>query len=165
MIMGQLAGGKFMMALDPAPLKYEIFQLHKSFGIIILVLSVIRLLWRLSHKPPALPHGMKPYERLGAKFSHIGFYVLMIGIPLAGWIMVSASTRQITTKIFKVIPWPNFPGVTRSEGFETLMKDVHEYMAYAAIALLILHVGAALKHHLINRDDVLSRMLPFVKPK
>lgn len=165
LIIGQLIGGKVMMAMDPAPLKYEIFQLHKSFGLTILILSVLRLVWRLTHKPPSLPDGMKPYERLGAKLSHIGFYVLMIGIPLAGWVMVSASTRQISTKLFKVITWPDFPGVTRSEGFENLMKDVHEYMAYAAIALILLHVGAAIKHHYINKDDVLHRMLPFVKPK
>lgn len=165
LIIGQIIGGKIMMAMDPAPAKYELFQLHKSFGLIILILSVLRLVWRLTHKPPALPEGMKPFERLGAKLSHIGFYVLMIGIPLAGWILVSASTRKISTKIFKTVPWPDFPGVARSEGFETLMKDVHEYMAYAAIALLVLHVGAALKHHFVNKDDVLSRILPAVKPK
>lgn len=165
LIIGQLIGGRVMMAMDPAPLKYEIFQLHKSFGLIILMLSLLRLAWRLTHRPPPLPEGMKPVERLGAKLSHIGFYVLMIGIPLAGWILVSASTRQITTKIFKVITWPDFPGVTRSEGLETIMKDVHEYMAYAAIALILLHVGAALKHHFVNKDHVLIRMLPFVKSK
>ena len=165
LIIGQLIGGKVMLAMDPAPLKYEIFQLHKSFGLIILALSVLRLIWRLTHKPPALPGGMKPFEKIGAKLSHIGFYVLMIGIPLAGWILVSASTRQITTKIFKTVTVPDVPGVTRSEGFENLMKDVHEYMAYGVIVLLVLHVGAALKHHMVNKDDVLSRMLTFVKPK
>lgn len=165
MIIGQIVGGLIMVRLDPAPFKFEVYQLHKSFGLIILILSIVRLLWRLLHKPPALPEGMKPIERVGAKLTHVGFYGLMIGIPLAGWIMVSASVTQISTKIFKVIPWPDFPGIPRSESFGDLMSKTHEYMAYAAIILLVLHVGAALKHHFVNKDDVLSRMMPLIKPK
>ena len=165
LLVGQFAGGKIMEFLEATPLKYELFQLHKSFGIIILLLSLLRLIWRLTHKAPPLPSGMKPFERLAAKLTHVGFYGLMIGIPLAGWIMVSASVTQISTKIFKLLPWPDVPGVPRSEGFGDVMKNVHEYMAYAAIILLILHVGAALKHHFVNKDDVLSRMLPIVRPK
>ncbi len=165
LIIGQLIGGKVMMAMDPNALKFELFQLHKSFGILILILSVLRLLWRLTHKAPPLPEGMKPYERFGAKFSHWGFYVLMIGTPLAGWLMVSANPTIITTKLFKLVKWPDVPGIARSEALKDLMSQTHEYMAYAIIALLILHVGAALKHHFINQDDVLTRMLPFLKRK
>ncbi len=165
LLIGQIAGGKIMMALDPAPIKFELFQLHKSFGVTILILSVLRLMWRLTHKAPVLPVGMKPFERLGAKLSHIGFYVLMIGVPIAGWILVSASPRQITTKLFKIITWPDFPGIMRSEALNERMSDVHEYMAYGIIVLLVLHIGAALKHHFVNRDDVLTRMLPIVKQK
>lgn len=163
LIIGQLIGGKVMMWLDPGSAKFELFQLHKSFGIMILLLSILRLIWRLLHKPPALPAGMKAYEKIGAKLSHIGFYVLIIGTPIAGWVMVSASELRITTKIFKLVRWPDFPGVPRSESFEDLMKDVHEYMAYAIILLLILHIGAALKHHFVNKDDVLARMAPHIK--
>ncbi|MGJ8563704.1 MAG: cytochrome b [Alphaproteobacteria bacterium] len=165
LIIGQIAGGLIMTRLDPAPFKFEVYQLHKSFGLIILLLSLVRLVWRLTHKSPALPAGMSGLERIGAKLTHFGFYGLMIGIPLAGWIMVSASVTQISTKIFKIVPWPDFPGVTRSEAFGSFMKDVHEYMAYAAIVLLVLHVGAALKHHFKDKDDVLTRMLPFLKSK
>lgn len=160
MIIGQLVGGKIMMWMDPKPLKFEIFQLHKSFGFIILGLSIARLLWRLSHKAPALPAGMKPIERIGAHASHIGFYVLMIGIPLSGWIMVSASTTRITTKIFKRVKVPDFPGVTRSEYMETLTENIHDKLAMIMIFLIGLHVAAALKHHFINKDDVLTRMVP-----
>lgn len=165
MIIGQIIGGKVMMAMEPNATKFELFQLHKSFGFIILALSLLRLLWRLTHKTPALPAGMKPYERLGAKLSHIGFYVLMIGTPLAGWIMVSVATPRITTKIFKTLEVPHLPGFPQTEAFGDLMKEVHEYMAYAIVALLILHIGAALKHHFVNRDDVLTRMFPMIKPK
>ena len=165
LIIGQIAGGKVMHAMDPAPAKYELFQLHKSFGITILILSVARLIWRLTHRPPALPSGMKPFERLGAKLSHIGFYVFMIGTPIAGWILVSSTPQQITTKLFKTIIWPDFPGITRSEALSEQMSSVHEYMAIAIVILLALHIGAALKHHFVNRDDVLSRMIPAMKPK
>ena len=165
MIIGQLIGGKVMMWMDPKPLKFEIFQLHKSFGFIILGLSILRLLWRISHKAPALPEGMKPFERIGAHVSHIGFYVLMIGIPLSGWIMVSASTTRITTKIFKMVKVPDFPGVTRSEYMETLTENIHEKLAILIALLLALHIGAALKHHFINKDDVLARMVPRLRRK
>lgn len=165
MIIGQLIGGKVMMWMDPKPLKFEIFQLHKSFGFIILALSLLRLIWRLLHKAPALPDGMKPIERIGAHLSHIGFYVLMIGIPLSGWIMVSASTTRITTKIFKMVKVPDFPGVTRSEYMEGLTENVHEKLSIIMILLIGLHIGAALKHHFINKDDVLTRMVPRLRRK
>ncbi len=163
LIIGQLIGGKVMHAMDPAPLKFELYQLHKSFGFIILALSVARLLWRLGHKPPALPDGMKPFEKIGAKLSHIAFYILMIGIPISGWVMVSSSPYIIETKIFKLIPVFDLPGVPRTEGFNALTKDVHEYMAIAIAALLVLHIGAALKHHFVEKDDVLNRMAPRIK--
>ena len=165
LIIGQLAGGKIMMALDPAPIKFELFQLHKSFGFIILGLSVLRLIWRLMHRPPALPDNLKPWEKYAAKLTHIGFYGFMIGLPLSGWAMVSASTPKITTKIFKAIKVPDLPGIARTDAMEALTKNVHEFMAYALIALLLLHIGAALKHHFVLKDGVLRRMLPFLKPQ
>ena len=163
LIIGQLAGGKIMHAMDPAPMKFELYQLHKSFGFIILALSIARLLWRLGHKPPALPDGMKRFETIGAKLSHIGFYILMIGIPVSGWVMVSSSPYIITTEIFKLIPVFDLPGIPRTESFNALTKDVHEYMAMAIAALLVLHIAAALKHHFISKDNVLNRMAPRIK--
>lgn len=163
LIICQIIGGKVMLAMNPAPLKWELFQLHKSFGFVILTLSLIRLLWRFTHKAPPLPNGMNPLEKLGAKLSHWGFYVLMIGTPLAGWILVSASVPQITTKIFKVITVPDVPGITRSDGLNERMSEMHEYMAYAIIGLLVLHIAAALKHHFKDKDDVLTRMVPRLK--
>ena len=137
---------------------------RKSFGFIILGLSVIRLLWRLMHKAPALPQGMKPWEIWAAKLTHIGFYGLIIGIPLSGWAMVSASTPKITTKIFKTIKVVDIP-ITRSEPMEALTKSVHEILGYLIIALILVHIGAALKHHFVNKDGVLARMVPALTPK
>ena len=164
MIIGQIVGGKVMMAIAPSQMKFELFQLHKSFGFIILGLSVIRLVWRMTHKAPPLPDGMASWERLGAHMSHYGFYILMIGTPVAGWLMVSSATPRITTKIFKLIQVPHLP-VPQSKSLEGAMETTHEYMAYAIIALLLLHIGAALKHHLVEKDDVLTRMIPMLKRK
>lgn len=165
LIIGQIAGGIVMHNMDPTSLKFSLYQWHKSFGILILGLSLLRLIWRLTHKAPSLPKGMKPLEVLAAKFTHIVFYALMIGIPLSGWAMVSASETGIDTVLFKFIPWPDMPGIANSEALETRLKDAHEILAKATIALIILHIGAALKHHFVNKDTVLSRMLPLVKPK
>ena len=165
LIIGQLAGGKIMMAMDGSQLKFEIFQLHKSFGIIILLLSVLRLVWRVTHKAPPLPEHMPKRERLAAKVSHIGFYGLMIGIPLMGWAMVSAAPVQITTKIFKMVKWPDMPFIERSEGLQAFFSDAHELMASLIFLLLLIHIGAALKHHYKDKDDILTRMVPRLKPR
>ncbi len=165
MIIGQIAGGIYMHNLPATSLKFELYQWHKSFGITILLLSFARLAWRLSHKPPPLPANMPDWERLAARATHIGFYVLMIGMPLAGWMMVSASPKDVPTVLFDVIPWPHLPGVPRSEGAEDLFAEIHKILAFMTVGLLVLHIAAALKHHFVNKDDVLAGMLPLVKKR
>lgn len=147
---------------------FAAIQLHKSLGITILALSVLRLGWRLINPPPALPEGMSALERFGARASHWLFYILMIGIPLSGWAYVSASPYSdlIQTKIWGVIELPNMPFFAAMEDREAVagrIEDVHGFMGYwPLLALVALHVAAALKHHFWNRDTVLSRMLPFI---
>ena len=165
LIIGQLVGGKVMTNMGFSTLKFEIYQYHKSFGIMILLLSLFRLVWRLTHKAPALPETMLPWQKRVAHLSHKAFYILMIGIPLSGWAMVSASTLNIKTKLFKLIPWPHIPGITPSESLEKSLKNAHEWLAILVFLFLLLHVGAALKHHFKDKDDVLGRMIPWVKPK
>ncbi len=160
LLIGQIIGAKIMIAMDASAQKYELFQLHKSFGIVILILSLLRLLWRLGHRPPPLPKTMKAHETFAAKLAHIGFYSLMIGIPLMGWAVVSTSPIRITTKIFKTVKWPDLAFLERSEALSKVFENAHHYMSFALVLLLILHIAAALKHHFIDRDDVLTRMLP-----
>jgi cytochrome b561 len=147
---------------------FAIVQIHKSVGLTILVLSVARLVWRLMNPPPPLPPGMKGWEISLANLTHVLFYVLIIGLPLSGWVMVSASPYGLPTLWFGLFEWPHLPGlhdlapdvkktVSSSAGF------AHGRMAWGVIVLLVLHVGAALKHHFINKDTVLTRMLPFLK--
>jgi len=148
------------MTQDWLPHRFTVFQWHKSFGIVVLLLSVLRLVWRLTHKPPALPAGMKTWEIWAAKLAHIGFYVLMIGVPLLGWAMVSASPLPIENKLFFLIPLPDLPGVTASKDATERLKDFHELGAKLILVLFVLHVGAALKHHFVAKDGILARMIP-----
>lgn len=159
MIIVQIPAGVLMHNLPLSDTKFLMYQMHKSFGLVVLALSLFRVYWRVTHTPPALPSGMKGWERAGARFSHAAFYFLIIGIPLSGWLMVSASTTGIDTKLFFVLPVPHWP-IGVSEANEDLLAEVHELLAKGAIALILLHFGAALKHHLKDRDDVLTRMLP-----
>ncbi|MEM9706401.1 MAG: cytochrome b [Pseudomonadota bacterium] len=172
MLIGQIAGGWYMTHV-PEPfsaLQFQLYQLHKSFGLMVLFLSLIRLGWRLSHKVPGLPDGMKSWERIGARISHIGFYVLMIGVPLGGWAVVSASpfAESVPTLIFGVVPWPHLPffvHVEDKQALYALISRMHMVFAFTILALFFLHVGAALKHHFIVRDGVLARMAPFLRSR
>lgn len=145
------------------PHRFKIYQWHKSFGIVVLLLSLFRLIWRLTHKAPALPDGMKTWEKAGAKLTHIGFYVLMIGVPLMGWAMVSASMLPVENQIFYLIPLPDMPGISASKAAEARLKTLHEIGAKLILLLFVLHVGAALKHHFVEKDEILMRMLPRLK--
>jgi cytochrome b561 len=144
-------------------------QLHKSIGITVLLLSLLRIGWRLTHKPPSLPASLKPWERIGAKTSHFLFYVIMLGMPLSGWAMVSASPliKVHPTVLYGVIPWPAvpYPGVDSDtlHSLRHLFTNTHGTLALLAYATIFLHVAAALKHQFIDRDDVMGRMLPWLR--
>jgi cytochrome b561 len=151
---------------------FNLLQWHKSFGVTVLVLSVARLAWRLVNPPPPYPAHMPAWEKAAAAATHWGFYILMIGLPLTGWILVSASPLNIPTLLYKAIPWPFIGPVHdlplgQRKGVEDLMGEVHETLARAMALLLILHVAAALKHHFRDRDLVFWRMapLPGLKPR
>lgn len=169
LIIAMLIGGLLMEKIprDETSLRIMVYGWHKTFGITILVLSLVRLFWRLVHKPPALPAGMKTWERFAAKGTHIAFYGFMILMPMIGWGITS--TSRYPSKIFQVVPLPALPGLgdlgdKRGE-IHKLFENAHEKLAYLAIALIILHVGAALKHHYKDKDDVLTRMLPSLRRK
>jgi len=148
--------------------KFQLFQLHKSLGITVLVLSFARLGWRLTHPAPAPLASLKPWEKVLSKAVHVGFYVVMLGLPLTGWLMVSASPKNIPTLLYGLIDLPYLPLVhglaqEQAHNLEELFEWVHEAMGKVIYALTVLHVGAALKHQFIDRDSVLSRMVPFLK--
>jgi cytochrome b561 len=164
LIVGMLALGLTMVRLTPgSALQFELYQLHKSIGITILALSLVRLGWRLGNPTPPLPAAMAPWERMLARATHVGFYGLMVALPLSGWMMVSASAWNIPTMLFGVVHLPHLPVLSTLENkkpVEDVLKEVHELLGWSILLLLALHVAGALKHHLMLKDDVLVRMLP-----
>ena len=151
LIIGNLIGG---LAHDVAPAL--IMPLHKSTGLLILALSIVRLAWRLTHLPPAFPANMAVWERKVGSITHGLFYVLMILIPLSGWIMASAGDRPLD--FYGLFPVMKFD-VVRESALWDVAHEGHELLAFAIIGLLLLHIGAALRHHLVLKDGVLARML------
>lgn len=163
-IIGLLIVGKYMVDLPRTdPDRFTLFQLHKSFGLSVLVLSFLRVGWRLANPPPALPAGMAPWERWAATLTHLAFYVLIIVMPLSGWAVASSSTSGVPTLWFGLFEVPMMPGIPADRGVHEQAEEVHELLGNIMIGLLLLHVGAALKHHFWDGDTVLKRMLPFTK--
>ena len=163
-IIAALIVTQFVLAslADDLPLgmqKLAMLARHKSVGMTVLMLAVIRLAWRLFHKPPALPAGMKSYEVALAKLTHVLFYVLLFAVPMTGWLMSSA--KGYTVSWFNLFSWPNL--VPKDAAAFKILKSRHELVASILFFVAILHILAALKHHFWNTDDVLKRMLPFTK--
>lgn len=139
-----------------SPTKLDLFVWHKSTGMLVLALVVARLLWRLAGPAPALPADMAPWERTAARLSHALLYVIMIAMPLTGWIINSA--QGVPFRIFWRIPLPALGAPDKHT--EALGSLAHFSLFVALAALLVLHIGAALRHHFVKRNDVLTRMLP-----
>lgn len=140
-----------------------LFNWHKTFGLLVLVLVLARLAWRLISKTPPLSDDLGKLERFLAKATHLLFYVLLIGIPLSGWLIMS--TSQSPSFFFNVtgLEIPKIWGP--NEELHEAMEEVHELGAYFIMALLVFHVAAALKHHFWDKTDTLARMVPWVKPR
>jgi cytochrome b561 len=150
------------LKLEPMQM-FQLYQLHKSVGITVLLAAFLRLVWRLSHRPPELPEAMPVAEKMAAAGGRLLLYVFLFALPLTGWALVSASVLNIPTVLYGVLTWPDLPGLPSLDDkapVEALLKIVHAYGAYALIILVALHSAAALRHHFIIGDDVLSRMLP-----
>jgi cytochrome b561/polyisoprenoid-binding protein YceI len=150
----------------PTPAVFAVTQLHKSIGITVLILSLARLAWRLMHPPPPLPPGVAGWERRLARWTHVGFYLVMIGMPITGWIMVSTSRIAVPTLLYGHVPWPMIPGLpdlapAAKKAWHTVGVQGHGLIIKFAYVLIALHVAGALKHQLIGPGEpVLSRMAP-----
>jgi cytochrome b561/polyisoprenoid-binding protein YceI len=151
------------------PTTYALFQLHKSIGITILLLSLFRLAWKLTHKSPPPPAGQPAWERTASHLVHGAFYVIMIGLPLTGWIMVSASRVPIPTLLYGVVPWPHLPllpelAVGAKHAWHEVGEIGHGVLVKLTYLLLILHLGAVAKHQVLDRDEVFGHMAAGAKP-
>lgn len=151
------------------PSLYALYQLHKSIGITILLLTVFRIAWRLMNPPPPYAEPLGKWEGRASHWVHIGFYAAMLILPISGWALVSTSKVNIPTLLYGVVPWPNMPFLPElaeaakhnaHEGAEAVHGLIAKVLSYLLIPL---HVGGALKHQFLSRDAVLGRMIPGVK--
>jgi|TARA_B100000378_G_scaffold276910_1_gene275853 cytochrome b561 len=141
---------------DALPDGWAVMPVHKSIGLTVLALTLVRIGWRLAHPAPPLPAAMPGWEKGVAHATHVIFYALMLILPLSGWIMSSAGSRPINW--FFLFDVPKF-AVAKTDGIVGLSHQAHESLPWAWVALLLLHIGAALRHHFVLKDDVLRRMI------
>ncbi len=148
--------GLYMSDLPFSPAKLKIYSWHKWAGVTIFLLVVVRSLWRFTHTPPPMPGAMPRWQKWSAEGAHVLLYVLMFAIPLSGWLMSSAKGFQ--TVYFGVMPIPDL--LTKNKELGDALEAVHAWLNYLMIAIVAVHAAAALKHHFLDRDDVLRRILP-----
>lgn len=157
-LVGLFAMGLYMTELPFSPQRLKLYNWHKWAGVTLLALSILRLVWRLTHRPPALPAaieaGMPRWQRLAHHATHHGLYLFFFAVPLLGWAYSSAAGFPIV--LFGVLPLPDFVPVNPE--LAELIKPLHKLSALAMMALVLLHVAGALKHQFIDRDGLLSRM-------
>lgn len=168
LVVGQIAGGWAMTALfaEGSRQQYFVFQLHKSVGITILILTVARVLWRAFNPPPAAPASVTRWEGVLSGIVHKAFYGLLLAVPLAGWLIVSASSLSVPTQLFflDALPWPHLPGFdgladTARRSVADGAAGAHALLAWTMGVLVALHVAGALKHHLAD-GHFIGRMWP-----
>ena len=146
--------GLYMVDLPLSPDKLKLYSYHKWIGITVLLLVAVRVSWRLTHVPPPLPASVAAWQRQASAVVHGLLYLLMIAIPLSGWLMSSAKGFQ--TVWFGVLPLPDLIG--KDKGLGDQLAEVHKILNFTLLALVVLHVGAALQHHFIERQPLLQRM-------
>lgn len=137
----------------------DFMNLHKSVGLTILVLTLVRIGWRLANPAIPLPDHMPRWQKIFARVTHVGFYVMLLAMPLVGWAASSAAGREILW--FGLFQWPLLPiGGGREVAGE--LMDIHELGAKVVYILIFLHLAGALKHQFVDRDNVLHRMIPLI---
>jgi cytochrome b561 len=147
--------GFYMHDLPFSPTKLKLYSWHKWVGVTVFLFVVVRIYWRLHHSPPVLPDNIASWQKFATHLAHGLLYLLMVAIPLSGWLMSSAKGFQ--TVLFGVLPIPDLLGKDKELG--NLLAIVHKTLNFSLLALVTLHVLAALKHHFIDHDMVLRRML------
>lgn len=159
LIVAMFVLGWLAVGYPTSPTKIELFNLHKSLGLFILSWTILRLGWRLTHPTPALPADMLPLERRAAHLAHALLYVLIIAMPLSGWVINSAADFPL--KWFGLFRVPQIAGP--DESLQNTAELVHFTLSWTILAVLVLHIMAALRHHFVMKNEVLRRMLPFVE--
>lgn len=160
-IIGMLILGLYMEGLSLTPGKLNLYGIHKSIGSLILIAVAARLLWRLANPTPELPAHMSRAERWLVHLGHLGLYFCMFAMPMSGWLMSSAAGFPVS-----VFGWVTLPDlVEKGHEWRQYFGLAHTYVSYLMIGLIGAHFIAALLHHFVHKDNVLSRMLPLVTPR
>jgi cytochrome b561 len=148
-----------MVDLPLSPQKLKYFSWHKWIGVTVFMLALMRVAWRLTHPAPPLPPAMPDWQRRAAAVSHLLLYLFILVIPVTGWLYSSAT--GVPTVYLGLLPLPDL--LAKDKALAELLKFVHVTLNYTMLTVIFIHAAAALKHHFQNRDDVLARMLPWVK--
>jgi cytochrome b561 len=151
-------GFRFSLS-EPSPERANVFEWHKTVGVVILLLTLARLTYRIKNPPPPFPPELPAWERILAVWNHRLFYTLLIAMPIVGFIAVSGFSQEPTTSLAGGIHVPILPGIDRATG--ELAGEVHEYSAFLLVGLILLHVAAALKHQFVDKWRGSARMPPF----
>ena len=155
LIAGQVILGKYAQELDRTPQKLNLMMWHKSIGVTLLFLVLLRLLWTLINPRPVSGPKTARWERTAAGLNRIGLYALMFAIPLSGWLMNSA--KNVPFSLYRTLPWPPLTGPDKVLG--ELFEEWHAGLVSVMLAMLAIHIAAALWHHFLKKDGVLLRML------
>ena len=153
LIIGLLALGLYMVNLPISYQKLKLYGWHKEYGLLVLALVIFRLAWRLTNAVPNL--SLPLWEIVAARAVHWTFYLFMFAMPITGWLITSAA--GLPASFFGLFVLPNL--IAPSDEMLKFFEMVHEWLGYGLIGLIVMHVSAALKHHFINKDDILRRML------
>jgi cytochrome b561 len=160
MVLSLILVGLLMQEMANSPTKIEVYALHKSFGLTVLALTVLRLLWRLVAGTPAAATGVPRWQQFAAQASHGALYVILMAMPLSGWLYNSASGFPLK--------WFGLFGLPKLSGYDPDVKAfalaMHEWLFITLAIIVTVHAAAALKHHYFDRDATLSRMLPGLPP-
>ena len=158
LITANLVLGVSMVGLVLSPLKLRLFSYHKWIGITVFIVASLRLAWRHLHAPPPAV-AMPPWQRRAAASAHAALYALMFAIPLSGWIY--SSSTGVSVVYLGLVPLPDL--VPKDKALASALKAAHVSLNIALVGIVALHIAAAVKHHLVERDAVLPRMLPFLR--
>lgn len=162
LLIAQIYVGLTFSDMERGPERGAWFEWHRTLGFAILLLSLARLAWRFIRPPPPFPPEMPRWERIAARVNHTLFYFILIALPLTGWVYVSTGSTAAETGITTLVggvPWPIIPGLPRA--LHGPSSDAHVMLVYLTYALIVLHVGAALKHQFFDKARVANRMPPF----
>lgn len=154
LIIGLLALGLYMVSIPWNAQRLKYYGWHKEYGLLVLFLAILRIIWRIANENPEL--NLPWLEKIAARSMHRAFYLFMFAMPITGWLITSAA--GLPASFFGLFTLPDL--ITPDESNRVLFEWIHKWLGYALIAAICLHVAAALKHHFINKDDILRRIFP-----